>query len=83
MVFTVSAPLLSQLSTSRRCSRCWVLRLWRVVQVFDAYCAKTGLARDELRFLFDCQRIDPTSTFAEWELQDGDVIEVMMEQKGD
>jgi hypothetical protein len=33
---------------------------WR--QIFDAYCSKKSLTRDNVRFLFDGQRINPTSS---------------------
>jgi hypothetical protein len=31
-------------------------------QIFDAYCSKKSLTRDNVRFLFDGQRINPTSS---------------------
>jgi hypothetical protein len=52
-------------------------------QVFDAYCSKTLFTRDTVRFLFSGQRVNPSSTVADYELKDGDAIFAMSERLGD
>ena len=51
--------------------------------MFDAYCTKNSLARDHMRYIFDGNRIQGSQTPAELEMEDGDTIVAMMEQRGD
>ena len=49
----------------------------------NAFCNRQGVAPNSVRFLFDGQRINATQTPQELEMEDGDVIDVMVEQRGD
>lgn len=51
-------------------------------KVFDAYCAKQGHTRSSMRFLFDGIRINDTATPEAIEIEDGDVIDALVEQVG-
>ena len=53
------------------------------VKIFDAYCAWKGLTDDAVKFMFDGQRIPPESTPLLLDLEDGDSIDVMLQQMGD
>lgn len=53
-----------------------------IKKLLDAYCVKKGLVRGSVRFTFDGQRIDEKSTPTELEMDDGDIIDVMVEQTG-
>jgi hypothetical protein len=59
------------------------------LQVFEAYCAKTRISRDMIRFLVFGERVDLRSvtgtagSVADCMLEDGDVIDAMLEQRGD
>ena len=49
----------------------------------NAYAKRKGVQGNALRFLLDGQRINATQTPEELEMEDGDVIDVMVEQQGD
>ena len=49
-------------------------------KLMDAYCLRIGQKR--FRFLFDGQRILPTNTPKSLEIEDGDVIDAVLEQTG-
>jgi len=51
-------------------------------KVFAAFCKKVGADLDSVRFLFDGSRINPTTTPAELEMEDDDVIDAMIQQTG-
>jgi small ubiquitin-related modifier len=51
-------------------------------KIFDAYCNKKSLAKDQLRFLQDGVRINGDTTPEELDMEDGDCIEAMMQQVG-
>lgn len=51
-------------------------------KIFTAFCSKKSLDPSHVRFLFDGQRIQSTSTPADLEMEDGDSIDAMMEQIG-
>lgn len=51
-------------------------------KVFDAYCSKKGHARATMRFLFDGNRITDAATPGSLEMEDGDVIDAVVEQIG-
>ena len=72
------------------------LRFWRCLtdaytrgrrhllgQVFDAYCSKIGLMREEVRFLFDGQRVLAQDTPATFEMEENDALEAKTEELGD
>lgn len=51
-------------------------------KVFDAYCDRQSLARNTVRFLFEGSRIQDTDTPESLEMQDGDMVQAMLEQTG-
>ncbi|KAL6760238.1 ubiquitin-related domain-containing protein [Haematococcus lacustris] len=51
-------------------------------KVFNAYCDKKGQDPRAVKFLFDGQRVEPSSTPATHEMEDGDIIDCMIEQIG-
>ena len=52
-------------------------------RLMTAFCIRQGVAVNSVRFLFDGGRVSPMQTPAELEMEDGDVIDVMVEQQGD
>jgi len=51
-------------------------------KMFDAYASQTKLNAAALRFLFDGTRINPTQSPGAMQMEDGDTIDVYMEQVG-
>ncbi|KAL2065576.1 hypothetical protein VTL71DRAFT_3246 [Oculimacula yallundae] len=51
-------------------------------KVFDAYCQRQGLARNTVRFLLDGTRIQDHDTPESLDIEDGDMIDAMLEQLG-
>ena len=51
-------------------------------KMFDAYASQTKLNAAALRFLFDGTRINPTQSPGALQMEDGDTIDVYMEQVG-
>ena len=51
-------------------------------KMFDAYASQTKLSAAALRFLFDGTRINPTQSPGALQMEDGDTIDVYMEQVG-
>ncbi|KAJ9068815.1 SUMO protein smt3 [Entomophthora muscae] len=51
-------------------------------KLMDAYCTRQGKTPSSVRFLYDGVRIQPTNTPVELEMDDGDSIDVMVEQLG-
>ncbi|KAI7839140.1 hypothetical protein COHA_007143 [Chlorella ohadii] len=51
-------------------------------KIFNAYCKQAGLDQDLLRFVYDQQRLRQEQTPADLEMEDGDVIDVMVQQLG-
>lgn len=51
-------------------------------KLMDAYCQRQGLIRGSTRFTFDGKRIDPESTPIDLQMNQGDVIDAMVEQTG-
>ena len=49
----------------------------------NAFCQRQGVAINSVRFLFDGERLSANQTPRELEMEDGDVIDVMVEQMGD
>ena len=49
----------------------------------NAFCQRQGVNLNAVRFLFDGERLRDTQTPEGLEMEDGDVIDVMMEQAGD
>mmetsp|Transcript_5941 Transcript_5941/g.26295 ORF Transcript_5941/g.26295 Transcript_5941/m.26295 type:complete len:93 (+) Transcript_5941:62-340(+) len=51
-------------------------------KIFTAFCSRKSLQPGAVRFLFDGQRINPTQTPQDLDMEDGDSIDAMMEQVG-
>lgn len=51
-------------------------------KLMDAFCNRQGVSSNSVRFLFDGNRINETQTPQQLEMEDGDVIDVMVEQQG-
>jgi hypothetical protein len=51
-------------------------------KVMDAYCERQGKARGLVRFLFEGTRVQDNDTPDSLELEDGDMIQVFLEQQG-
>ena len=52
-------------------------------KLMNAYCQRQGVNLNAVRFLFDGERLRESHTPEYLEMEDGDVIDVMMEQVGD
>ena len=48
----------------------------------DAYCQRQGLSNNQCRFIFDGERIKEDDTPENLEMENGDEIDVMVEQTG-
>lgn len=48
----------------------------------DAYCQRQGLAANNVRFLFDGERLHEAQTPKELNMENGDQIDVLVEQVG-
>ena len=62
----------------RRCKKTTPLQ-----KLMNAYCQRQGVSLQAVRFLFDGSRVNSSQTPESLEMEDGDVIDVMMEQAGD
>ncbi|KAI9308814.1 ubiquitin-related domain-containing protein [Cunninghamella echinulata] len=51
-------------------------------KLMDAYCDRQGKSSGSVRFLYDGGRLLPTNTPEELDMEDGDSIDVMIEQIG-
>ncbi|ORZ00434.1 ubiquitin-related domain-containing protein [Syncephalastrum racemosum] len=51
-------------------------------KLMDAYCERQGKAAGSVRFLYDGNRVMPQNTPQELDMDDGDSIDVMVEQIG-
>ena len=52
-------------------------------KLMNAFCQRQGVAMQSVRFLFDGMRLHPNSTPRDMDMEDGDVIDAMIEQGGD
>ena len=52
-------------------------------RLMDAFCYRQGVSRNSVRFIFDANQINETQTPEQLLMEDGDVIDVMVEQYGD
>ena len=52
-------------------------------KVADAYCARIGTDRDDMRFVFNMYRVGMGHTIEELGIEDGDVVYTMEMQLGD
>ncbi|KAF9116014.1 hypothetical protein BGX27_005247 [Mortierella sp. AM989] len=57
-----------------------IKRSTQLKKLMEAYCERQGKAVASVRFLYDGDRIQPTNTPNELEMEDGDSIDVMVEQ---
>mmetsp|Transcript_16934 Transcript_16934/g.42526 ORF Transcript_16934/g.42526 Transcript_16934/m.42526 type:complete len:94 (-) Transcript_16934:648-929(-) len=53
-----------------------------VKKLFDAYCKRTGTDPASVVFLRDGERVDPSRTAEELDLEDGDEIDAMVQMTG-
>lgn len=60
-----------------------VKRAMPLSRLVDAYCAKTGMDPSQLFFVFEGTRCRWEDTVDELGLEDGDVVDVLVEQRGD
>ena len=51
-------------------------------RLMDAFCNRQGVSRNSVRFWFDGNTINETQTPEQLLMADGDVIDVMVEQRG-
>lgn len=51
-------------------------------KIMSAYCKKVGQDLENVRFLFDGQRVKPENTPAELEMEDEDSVDAMVQQIG-
>ena len=51
-------------------------------KLMDAYCSRLGLQASQVRFMVNGERIAPDDTAEKLGLEDGDLIDVAMEQTG-
>ena len=51
-------------------------------KLMDAYCQRQGLGQNQCRFIFDGERIKDDDTPDGLEMENGDEIDVMVEQTG-
>eukprot|EP01012_Entosiphon_sulcatum_P031594 TRINITY_DN400_c0_g1_i1.p2 TRINITY_DN400_c0_g1~~TRINITY_DN400_c0_g1_i1.p2 ORF type:complete len:101 (+),score=35.41 TRINITY_DN400_c0_g1_i1:22-303(+) len=51
-------------------------------KLMDAYCKKQGVNRSSVRFHFDGRRIEDDKNADDYEMEDDDVIDAMVEQTG-
>ncbi len=51
-------------------------------KLMDAYCKKNGMTRNQVRFLYDGKPLEEEKTPDDYEMDDDDVIDAMVEQVG-
>lgn len=51
-------------------------------KLMDAYCSRQGTSRSTIRFLYDGNRVSDDMTAKELGLEDGDIIDVYLQQTG-
>ncbi|CAG8443645.1 9693_t:CDS:2 [Ambispora gerdemannii] len=59
-----------------------IKRSTQLKKLMEAYCERQGKNINQLRFLYDGERIQPSQTPHELDMEDGDAIDVMVEQVG-
>lgn len=52
-------------------------------KLMSAFCQRQGVTMASVRFLFDGHRLSPNQTPKDVDMEDGDVIDVMVEQQGE
>ena len=51
-------------------------------KLVDAYCTRQGVSPSSIRFLYDGRRIQPDQTPKDLGMEDGDIIDAMLQQTG-
>lgn len=51
-------------------------------KLMDAYCKKSGMSRQQVRFLYDGKPLEDDKTPDDYDMDDDDVIDAMVEQVG-
>ena len=59
-----------------------IKRTTQLKKLMDAYCQRQGLANNQCRFIFDGERIKDDDNPNSLEMENGDEIDVMVEQTG-
>ncbi|CAI2180865.1 19266_t:CDS:2 [Funneliformis geosporum] len=59
-----------------------IKRTTQLKKLMDAYCERQGKSLASLRFLYDGERVQSHNTPHELDMEDGDAIDVMVEQIG-
>ncbi|RHZ72473.1 hypothetical protein Glove_242g127 [Diversispora epigaea] len=59
-----------------------IKRHTQLKKLMDAFCARQGKSLNSLRFLYDGERVRENQTPQELDMEDGDTIDVMVEQTG-
>ncbi|CAH1766829.1 19720_t:CDS:2 [Entrophospora sp. SA101] len=59
-----------------------IKRTTQLKKLMDAYCERQGKSLASLRFLYDGDRVQSHNTPADLDMEDGDSIDVMVEQLG-
>eukprot|EP00347_Sterkiella_histriomuscorum_P000970 403373831 len=59
-----------------------IKRTTQLKKLMDAYCNRQGLSINQCRFIFDGERLKDDDTPDKLEMENGDEIDVMVEQTG-
>ncbi|XP_060846757.1 small ubiquitin-related modifier 2-like [Rhopalosiphum padi] len=59
-----------------------IRKMTQLIKLMNAYCEKTGLAYNSVRFRFNGQSINEIDTAVSLNLEEGDTIEVFQQQTG-
>ena len=59
-----------------------IKRSTQLKKLMDAYCQRQGLSGNQCRFIFDGERLKDDDTPDKLEMENGDEIDVMVEQTG-
>jgi len=59
-----------------------VKKTTKLSKIFKAYAERKGVAIDSLSFIFDGKRLNPEMSPKQYEMEDDDVINAMVQQQG-
>ena len=59
-----------------------IKRTTNLKKLMDAYCSRQGIQASQCRFIFDGERLKEDDTPEKLEMENGDSIDVMVEQTG-
>ncbi|KAL6077597.1 Dolichyl-phosphate-mannose--protein mannosyltransferase pmt3 [Balamuthia mandrillaris] len=51
-------------------------------KLMDAYCSRQAMSPDSVRFLYDGSRVQPDQTPKELGMEEGDIIDAVLQQTG-